>query len=93
VKHTVVANIWDAIATTPEEAESMKLRSTLMTALKDHITAQGWTQTDAAKRLGVTQPRVSDLTRGKIGRFSLDMLVDMVAKAGLHIHVQIDKAA
>ena len=78
MKHTVVANIWDAISATPEEAESMKLRSTL-TALKDHIKAEGWTQTDAAERLGVTQPRVSDLTRGKIGRFSLDMLVDMVS--------------
>ena len=86
-------NIWDAIEDTPAEAESMKLRSALMIALKEHIKAQNWTQTEAARHLGVTQPRISDLCRGKINLFSLDMLVNMVAAAGLHIEVRVAEAA
>jgi predicted XRE-type DNA-binding protein len=59
------ASIWDAIEDTPAEAENMKLRSALMTALEQHIKAQGWTRAKAARLLGVTQLRVSDLMRGK----------------------------
>ncbi len=51
------------------------------------------TQAEAASQLGVTQPRISDLVRGKIGRFSLDRLVKMVSAAGLYIDVQVDEAA
>ncbi len=86
-------SVWDAISPTPQEAENMKLRSALMMALDRHIQSRGWTQAEAAGQLGVTQPRVSDLVRGKIGRFSLDRLVKMVSAAGLHIHVQVDEAA
>ena len=87
------ASVWDAISPTPQEAENMKLRSALMMALDRYIQSRGWTQAEAAVRLGVTQPRISDLMRGKIGRFSIDRLVKMVSAAGLHIHVQIDEAA
>ncbi len=87
------ASIWDAIEDTPAEAENMKLRSALMMALEDHIQRRGWTQTEAARQLGVTQPRISDLCRGKINLFSLDMLVNMVAAAGLHIEVKVAAAA
>jgi predicted XRE-type DNA-binding protein len=87
------ASVWDAISPTPQEAENMKLRSALMMALDRHIQSRGWTQAEAASQLGVTQPRISDLVRGKIGRFSLDRLVKMVSAAGLHIHVQVDEAA
>jgi predicted XRE-type DNA-binding protein len=86
------ASVWDAISSTPQEAENMKLRSALMMALDRHIQSRGWTQAEAAGQLGVTQPRVSDLMRGKIGQFSLDRLVKMVSAAGLHIHVQVDEA-
>ncbi len=86
-------NVWDAIEDTPAEAENMKLRSTLMMALEEHIQRQGWTQAEAARRLGVTQPRVSDLMRGKIALFGLDTLVNMVAAAGLHIEMRVDVAA
>jgi len=86
-------NIWDAIEDTPAAAENMKLRSALMMALKDHIAAEGLSQSQAAKLFGVTQPRVSDLLRGKITLFSLDTLVNMVAAAGLHVEVQVAKAA
>ncbi len=60
------ASVWDAIEDTPGEAENLKLRSALMIALKMHIEKQGWSQSETAQRLGVTQPRVSDLMRGKI---------------------------
>ena len=87
------ASVWDAISATPQEAENMKLRSALMMALDRHVRSQGWTQAEAAAKLGVTQPRISDLVRGKIGRFSLDRLVRMISAAGLHIHVEVDEAA
>ena len=86
-------SVWDAIEDTPAEAENMKLRSTLMMALEQHIRAKGWTQVEAARRLGVTQPRVSDLLRGKIDLLAIDTLVNMVAAAGLHVEVQIREAA
>ncbi len=60
------ASVWDAIVDTPEEAENMKLRSSLMIALKAHMERVGSSQSEAAKIFDVTQPRVSDLVRGKI---------------------------
>lgn len=87
------ASVWDAIETDPGQAENMKLRSRLMMALRDHIAAEGLSQSAAAKLFGVTQPRVSDLMRGKIDLFSLDALVNMLAAAGLHIELQVAKAA
>lgn len=86
-------SIWDAIADTPAEAENMKLRSALMMALKDHIAAKGLSQSEAAKLFGVTQPRISDLMRGKIDLFGLDTLVNMVAAAGMRVEMNIEKAA
>jgi predicted XRE-type DNA-binding protein len=75
-------NVWDAISDTPEEAANMKLRSVLMIHIEGEIRRRGWTQAEAAAHLGVTQPRVSDLMRGKIGLFGLDNLVNMVAAMG-----------
>ena len=87
------SSVWDAIEDTPEEAENMKLRSVLMTALKDHLTRTKMSQAQAAKLLGVTQPRVSDLMRGKINLFALDALVNMTTAAGLHVQMRVRKAA
>lgn len=87
------ASVWDAIEDTPEEAENMKLRSVLMTALKNHIARNEMSQVQAAKLLGVTQPRVSDLMRGKINLFGLDALVNMATAAGLYIEMQVREAA
>lgn len=87
------ASVWDAIEDTPAEAENMKLRSTLMMALDQHVRAKGWTQAETARRLGVTQPRVSDLLRGKINLFALDTLVNMVVAAGLHVEMRVLEAA
>jgi predicted XRE-type DNA-binding protein len=86
------ASVWDAIEDTPEEAANMKLRSSLMMALKGHIVRVGLSQSQAAKVFGVTQPRVSDLMRGKIGLFGLDALVNMAA-AGLHVEIRVLEAA
>jgi predicted XRE-type DNA-binding protein len=87
------ANVWDAIEETPAQAENMKLRSVLMMALKDHIARAELSQSEAAKLLGVTQPRISDLKRGKIELFGLDTLVNMIGAAGLHIEMRVSDAA
>lgn len=74
-------------------AENMKLRSTLMMALERHVRAGGWTQVEAARQLGVTQPRMSDLFRGKVNLFSLDTLVKMAVTAGLRVEIRIEEPA
>ena len=86
-------SVWDATEDTPAEAENMKLRSVLLTALKNPLTRTEMSQAQAAKLLGVTQPRVSGLMRGKINLFSLDALVNMTTAAGLHIEMRVLKAA
>jgi predicted XRE-type DNA-binding protein len=86
-------SVWDAIEDTSAEAENMKLRSSLMIALREHIAQSGMSQSQAAKAFGVTQPRISDLIRGKIDLFAIDSLVNMLATAGLHVEVRIGKAA
>ena len=87
------ASVWDAIEDTPAEAENMKLRSTLMMALKNHISSTGQSQVEAAKLLKVSQPRLSDLMRGKINLFTIDTLVNMATAAGLNIEIFVRKAA
>lgn len=67
----------------------MKLRSSLMMALKAHLVRANLSQAQAAKLFGVTQPRVSDLMRGKTNLFALDALVNMAAAAGLHVEMRI----
>jgi predicted XRE-type DNA-binding protein len=82
-------SVWDAIEDTPEEAENMKLRSNLMLALKEHFIRSDLSQSQAAKLFGVTQPRVSDLMRGKINLFGLDTLVNMAVAAGLRVELRV----
>ena len=86
-------SVWDAIEDTPEEAASMKLRSALMMAIEDHIRANGWTQQEAARRLHVTQPPISDLMRGKIDLFGQDTLVNMLTAIGLRVELRVGDAA
>jgi len=73
----------------PVEARNLQLRSQMMTALRNFIEKERLTQAEAARRLRVSQPRVSDLTRGQISRFSLDTLVNMLADAGLEVDFRI----
>nr|RAV93474.1 XRE family transcriptional regulator [Aerococcus urinae] len=87
------ASIWDAIEDTPAAAANMKLRSALMMALARHIEREKLTQKEAAKAFGVTQPRISDLVRGKIDLFGLDTLVNMASAAGLRVDMKLKKAA
>jgi predicted XRE-type DNA-binding protein len=87
------ASVWDAIEDTPEQAENMKLRSTLLIALKAHLTRSGLSQAQIAKLFGVTQQRVSDLMRGKFNLFALDALVNMAVAAGLKVKMSLLKAA
>jgi len=86
-------SIWDAIEDDPAQRENMKVRSALMTVLTDFILSEGMTQVQAAKKFGVTQPRISALMRGKIDLFAIDTLVNMLGAAGLHVEMQIGKAA
>lgn len=78
-------SVWDAIENTPGEAASMKARAGLMRVIAGHIRAGGMTQAEAAKTLGVTQPRISDLMRGKVDAFSIDMLFNMLAAAEIRV--------
>lgn len=82
-------SVWDALADTPGEAANLQARSALAIALTEVIKQRGLTQAEAAKRLGVTQPRVSDLMRGKLDLFSLDTLVNMLAAAGLRVELRL----
>ena len=85
------SSVWDAIEDTPQQAASMRARSELMMNLTEVIRERGMTQGDAATLFGVTQPRVSDLMRGKISLFSLDTLIDMAATAGMSPTVKVSK--
>ncbi|MCA7922816.1 XRE family transcriptional regulator [Burkholderia cenocepacia] len=87
------ANVWDAIESEPAEAANMKLRSELMIALEQRIARLELSQAEAAKQLGVTQPRVSDLMRGKINLFGLDALVNMASAVGLRVDLQVRDSA
>ena len=91
MKTTTYPSVWDAITDTPQETASMKARSKLMMALSDIISHRQLRQKDAAALFGVTQPRISDLLRGKIHLFSLDMLMDMASTAGMSPEISVTK--
>jgi predicted XRE-type DNA-binding protein len=86
-------SVWDAIEASPEVAANMKARAELMIAL--HETINGWklSQAAAAKRLGLTQPRLNDLLRGRITKFSLDALMKLAGRAGLAVRVEVMRPA
>ncbi|MES9897802.1 MAG: helix-turn-helix transcriptional regulator [Sedimenticola sp.] len=70
------------MADTHDEALSMKLRTELVNEIHEKIEVNGWSQKEAAEHLGITQPRVSEMLRGKLSKFSLDSLVNMLASVG-----------
>ncbi len=78
-------NVFADLGFSAEEAQNLRIRSDLMIELSKMIEAQGLTQAAAAKLLGVTQPRISDLVRGKIDRFSVDTLIEMLGHAGASV--------
>ena len=89
----VFASVWDALEDSPAEAANMRLRSELMVAVQETVAGWGLTQAEAARRLDVTQPRLNDLLRGRVGKFSLDALILLAKRAGLSVRVQIERAA
>ena len=81
------ANIFQDLGFDPEESENLRVRADLMIELSRLIESMGWTQEEAAEIMGVTQPRISDLVRGKIDRFSIDSLVSMLGSAGISVRI------
>lgn len=86
-------NVFRDLGFAAEEAANLKVRADLMIRLSKLIDTRGLTQAEAASLFGVTQPRVSDLVRGKIGRFSIDTLVAMLGHAGLTIQIVVGRSA
>jgi predicted XRE-type DNA-binding protein len=93
MKQQRFASVWDAIEPSAAAAASMKARAELMIAIRDAVAAWGMTQAVAAKRLGLTQPRMNDLLRGRISKFSLDALIDVATRAGLAVRVEVSAVA
>jgi predicted XRE-type DNA-binding protein len=93
MKKQTYASVWDAIEDAPETAASMRVRAELMIVVQRYVKTSGETQTQAAKHLGITQPRLNDLLRGRIEKFSLDALVNMLARVGKQVSVKVKKAA
>lgn len=86
------ASVWDALADTPEEAANLRVRSELMRQIADIVSASGWTQAEAAGHCGLTQPRMNDLLRGRISKFSLDALVNIATALGRRVNIALDAA-
>ncbi len=86
-------NVFADIGFSPDEAQNLQLRSDLMSRIERFVKRTGMTQTEAARALGVTQPRLNDLLRGKIDKFSLDALVNMLGHAGMRVELRVKKAA
>jgi predicted XRE-type DNA-binding protein len=93
MKPRTFVNVWDALEDDPEEAVTMTMRSNVMAVINE--TVRGWstTQARAARRLGITQPRLNDLLNGKINKFSLDTLLTLASRAGLKVKIDIRSAA
>jgi predicted XRE-type DNA-binding protein len=86
-------NVFEALEDEPVVADNLRIRSELMSNLRGYIEQEHLTQAEAAKRMGVTQPRISDLMRGKIERFTIDMLVNMLTRVKLHVEITLKQAA
>ncbi len=86
------ASVWDAIADTPEEAANLSARAELMQMIASRLQQQSWTQAESARRCGVTQPRINDLLRGRVSRFSLDALVNIASALGFRVHFDLEAA-
>ena len=84
------ASVWDAIADTPGQAANLRARAELMRQIAALIKKQGWTQVEAAQHCGVTQPRINDLLRGRVSRFSLDALVNISTALGFRVRVDLE---
>ena len=89
-KHVTKGSVFNDLGFNEAEAENLKIRAALMGAIEKYIENHKLTQAEAAKLMGVYQPRISDLLQGKIDKFTIDMLVNMLAKAHVSVSLVID---
>jgi predicted XRE-type DNA-binding protein len=85
-------SVWDAIADTPEQAANLQARAELMQQIAVIVESHHWTQAKAAIHCGLTQPRVNDLLRGRVSKFSLDALVNIATALGCRVRVELEAA-
>jgi predicted XRE-type DNA-binding protein len=93
MKHKYFESVWDAIEPSKTQAANMKARADLMIAIQQTVEDWHTTQATAAKRLGLTQPRLNDLLRGRINKFSLDALLNHASLAGLSVELKVVRPA
>jgi predicted XRE-type DNA-binding protein len=86
------ASVWDAISDTPEQAANLRARAELMRQIAELVKDSGWTQVDAATHCGISQPRINDLLRGRMSRFSIDALVNIATALGRTVHFELQAA-
>lgn len=91
-KAQAYASVWDALADTPEQAANLRARAELMQQIAAIVKKNRWTQTKAARHCGITQPRMNELLRGRVSRFSLDALVNIATSIGCRVHVEFEIA-
>ncbi len=91
-KPETFSSVWDAIADTPQQAANLQARAELMRQIAAIINYSDWKQADAATHCGVTQPRINDLLRGRVSRFSLDALVNIATALGRRVHMELEVA-
>ncbi len=86
-------NVFDDLGFTREQSGKLEIKSYLMLQIESFIKDKGMTQDQASKMMGVSRPRISDVMRGKIDKFTIDALVDMLTQAGLQVAVTVENAA
>ena len=93
MENETFSDVFDALADTPTEAANMKARADLLAGIRERVTSWDLPQEQAASRLGLTRPRLNDLVRGKLDKFSLDALVNIATAAGFALHIRLDEVA
>ena len=93
MRRQTYASVWDALEDTAEASANIRMRAQLMIEIERYVRESNPSQAEAAKRLGITQPRLNGLLRGKIDKFSLDVLVNTLNAVGIHVSIRIKKAA
>ena len=86
------AGVWDALADTPEQAANLRTRAELIQQIAAIVKESKWTQVEAAAQCCITQPRMNDLLRGRVSRFSLDALVNVATAIGRRVHLELEAA-
>ena len=86
-------NVFKDVGFAAEEAANLKIRADLLLDIRQYIQGRGWTQAEAAAFFGETQPRISNLLKGEISRFSIDKLINMLARAGIRVRLETEPQA